>query len=114
MTRHPRLPLCFDDYDDHCSFASFISQAPILLGPRLNFDRVVSYSALYHVGAIGIPAASFMVALVLSWPQPRLFALVAAAAVVFGFGLNWEAIVGRVKSRLIALADASRKSEAYA
>ena len=79
----------FDDYDFHRSFANFISQGPILLGQKLGFDRVASYAALYFLGAIAVPAMAMMAALVLSWRQPWLFALVGAGCVVFGFSLNY-------------------------
>lgn len=79
----------FDDYDLNRSFASYISQAPILLGQKLGFDRVATFAALYSVGAIAIPALAMMAALVLSRRQPWLFALVGCACIVFGFGLNY-------------------------
>lgn len=86
---HLQNPLRFNDYDAQRSFASFISQAPVLLGQRLGLESVASYAALYSVGVFVLPAAAMLAALVLSRRQPLLFAANMVAIVVYGFGINF-------------------------
>ena len=86
---HLFTPNRFNDYDTQRSFASFISQAPILFGQRLGVDTASSYAALYSVGVFVFPAAAFLAALFLGRKQPLLFAANAVAIAVFGFGTNF-------------------------
>jgi hypothetical protein len=86
---HLITPFRFNDYDFQRSFASYMSQAPMLLGQRLGLESVAGYAALYSVGIFVLPAALLLTALFLARRQPMLFAAVAAAIVVYGFGLNF-------------------------
>jgi hypothetical protein len=82
-------PHRFNDYDFQRTFASVISQAPVLLGEKLGLQSVASYAALYGFGIYAIPAIAMLAALWLSRRQPVLFIANAAAAVVYGFGTNF-------------------------
>ncbi len=86
---HLQTPFRFNDYDFQRSFASFISQAPILFGQRMGLDSSASYAALYSVGAFVFPAAAMLTALFLSRAQPVLFAANGFAIIVYGFGTNF-------------------------
>lgn len=79
----------FNDYDFQRSFASYISQSPILFGQRLGLEPVAVYAALYSLGIFVFPALAMLAALFLSRRQPALFAANAVAIVVYGFGLNF-------------------------
>lgn len=86
---HLLTPHHFNDYDFQRTFASMISQAPILLGQRLGFDSVASYAALYSFGIFALPAVTMFIALVLARRQPVLFAMIGFAILVYGFGANF-------------------------
>lgn len=86
---HLTDPLQFNDYDAQRSFASFVSQAPVLLGQAIGLQSVASYAALYAAGVFGVPAAMMFAALFVARGQPMLFAANLFAIVVFGFGLNF-------------------------
>ncbi len=82
-------PHRFNDYDFQRTFASIISQAPVLFGQRLGLDSVAAYAALYSFGIFVIPAAMMVVALFLARRQPLLFAGEALAILIYGFGTNF-------------------------
>ena len=82
-------PARYIDYDAHRSFASFLTQTPILVAQRLGATRVSTYAASYTLGAHALPAALLLVALTLGRRLPVLFAATSAAIVVFGFGANF-------------------------
>ncbi len=86
---HLLTPYRFNDYDFQRSFASFISQAPMLFAQRAGLENVSTYVMLYSFGALVIPAIAMMVALVLARAQPLLFAANVVAIVVYGFGTNF-------------------------
>jgi hypothetical protein len=86
---HLITPHRFDDYDAQRTFASLITQAPILFGERLGFDSVRAYAALYALGVFVLPAAALFAALLLGRRQPFLFAALAFAAAFYGFGSNY-------------------------
>jgi hypothetical protein len=86
---HLLTPHQFNDYDFHRSFASFMTQAPLLLGQRLGAESVASYAALYSLGTFVFPAALFIYALYLAQHQGTLFSATSAAIIVFGFGVNF-------------------------
>src|SRR6185437_11832417 len=73
----------------HRSFASFITQTPILVGERFGVKNVSAYAALYSVGIQLLPAVLFLTALSLSRAFSWLFVATAAAIAVFGFGMNF-------------------------
>jgi hypothetical protein len=77
------------DYDAHRSFASYITQTPILLGERFGVQKVPAYAALYTAGDYLPPALLFLAALALARRVPLLFGATCAAIVVFGFGSNY-------------------------
>ncbi|HUF80599.1 MAG TPA: hypothetical protein VMN03_05630 [Burkholderiales bacterium] len=85
---HLLNPHRFNDYDFQRSFASIISQAPILLGQRLGVDRVPAYATLYSLGIFIFPAIASMFAAFLARRQPLLFGANVLAIVVYGFGAN--------------------------
>jgi hypothetical protein len=82
-------PMHYNDYDVHRSFASFITQTPILVGERFGVKNVSAYAALYSVGIQLLPAVLFLTALSLSRAFSWLFVATAAAIAVFGFGMNF-------------------------
>lgn len=82
-------PSRFNDYDFQRTFASLIAQAPVLLGQRIGVREVEDFAALYSLGVFGVPAAAMIAALYLSRSQPGLFAIIAVAIPVFGFGVNF-------------------------
>lgn len=82
-------PHRFNDYDFQRSFASFVSQAPMLFAQRFGAEKVAVYAALYSFGTFWIPAIAMLAALVLARRQPALFAANAFAIVVWGFGTNY-------------------------
>jgi hypothetical protein len=84
-----KIPRQYIDFDAHRSFASYITQTPILLGERLGIHKVPVYAGLYTLGDFVPPAVLFLVALTLARKVPMLFAATAAAIVVFGFGSNF-------------------------
>jgi hypothetical protein len=86
---HLVTPFHFNDYDFQRSFASFVSQAPILLGQRLGLGGAADYAALYTVGAFAIPAAALWSALAVARRQPALFAAIAFAIAIYGFGTSF-------------------------
>jgi hypothetical protein len=86
---HLFTPHRFNDYDFQRSFASFISQAPVLFAQRFGADNVSTYAALYAFGIFGIPALMMLAALFLARRQPALFAANAAAIAIWGFGTNF-------------------------
>jgi hypothetical protein len=86
---HLVTPHRFNDYDFQRSFASFVSQSPILLGQRLGLQGAAAYAALYGVGAFVFPALAMIAALFLARRQPVLFAANAFAIAVYGFGTNF-------------------------
>jgi MFS family permease len=86
---HLLTPHRFNDYDPQRSFASYITQAPILFGQRFGVDSVAIYAALYSIGVFVIPALAMLVALFLSRRQPLLFAVNSMAIATFGFGANF-------------------------
>lgn len=81
-------PLHYNDYDFHRSFASYITQTPLLLGERMGMRNVTAYAALYTLGIEALPAALFVFALFIARGTPTLFAVTAGAIAVFGFGVN--------------------------
>lgn len=86
---HLITPHRFNDYDFQRSFASFVSQAPMLLAQRAGLESASAYVMLYSFGALMIPAIAMMVALVLARRQPVLFAANVVAILVYGFGTNF-------------------------
>lgn len=86
---HLITPHRFNDYDFQRSFASFISQSPVLFGQRLGVDSVSVFAALYSFGALVIPAIALMASLVLARRQPLLLAANVVGATVYGFGTNF-------------------------
>lgn len=86
---HLITPNRFNDYDFQRTFASLISQAPVLFGQRMGVDSVAVYAALYAFGIFVIPAVAMFTALVLARRQPALFAAVALGILVYGFGTNF-------------------------
>lgn len=82
-------PFQFNDYDSLRTFASFIWQAPVLLGQRLGVDSVSWYAALFSVGIFVLPAFAMLLALYLSRKQDTILAANCLAVVVFGFGCNF-------------------------
>jgi len=86
---HLLTPQRFNDYDFQRTFASVITQAPVLLGQRLGIERVSVYAALYSFGVFVVPAIAMMIGLWLSRRQPLLFAAIAAAIPIWGFGINF-------------------------
>lgn len=86
---HLITPHRFNDYDSQRSFASFVSQAPMLFGQRVGLESASAYVVLYSFGALVIPAIAMMVALGLAHRQPLLFAANMVAIVVYGFGTNF-------------------------
>ena len=63
---HLLTPHRFNDYDFQRTFASVISQAPILFGQRMGLDSVAAYAALYSFGIFVIPAMTMVTALFLA------------------------------------------------
>ena len=86
---HLLKPHRFNDYDSQRSFASFITQAPMLLAQRFGVDMVAWYAIFYSVGVFVFPALAMLAALFFSRRQPVLFATNAAAIIVYGFGANF-------------------------
>ncbi len=86
---HLLTPYRFNDYDFQRTFASVISQAPVLFGQRLGLDSVAAYTALYSFGIFVLPAVTMVIALVLARKQPVLFAMIGFAILVYGFGANF-------------------------
>ena len=86
---HLMTPFRFNDFDSQRSFASYLSQAPMLFGQRLGLEPVAGYAALYSLGIFVLPATLLLTALFLARRQPMLFAAVATANVVYGFGVNF-------------------------
>lgn len=86
---HLQAPFRFNDYDFQRSFASFITQAPILFGQRVGLQDVAAYTTLYGVGMFALPAAAFVAALWISRKRAVLFSSIAVAIVLFGFGVNF-------------------------
>lgn len=101
---HLLTPFRFNDYDFQRSFASFISQAPILFGQRMGLDSSASYAALYSVGAFVFPAVAMLTALFLSRTQPVMFAANGFAIVVYGFGANFINTEANLFFALVSLA----------
>jgi len=89
VLQHLLTPLRFNDYDVQRSFASFITQAPILFGQRIGVDSVFAYAALYSFGIFVIPAVAMVIALSLARQQPALFAANGLAILIYGFGANF-------------------------
>lgn len=89
VLNHLLTPHRFNDYDFQRTFASAISQAPVLFGQRLGFDSVAAYAALYSFGIFVLPAVAMVIALVLARKQPVLFAMIGLAILVYGFGANF-------------------------
>jgi hypothetical protein len=79
----------FNDYDFARSFASFVIQAPVLVGQRFALQSVSAYAVLLSIGLYVIPAFVWIAALLVSRPHPSLFVLTAVAVAVFGFGANF-------------------------
>jgi hypothetical protein len=86
---HMVKPHRFNDYDFQRTFASLISQAPVLFGQRAGVDSVAVYAALYSFGIFVIPAICMVLALYLARRQPLLFAANGLAILVYGFGTNF-------------------------
>lgn len=86
---HLVTPHRFNDYDSQRTFASMISQAPVLFGQRAGLDSVAAYAALYSFGIFVLPAACMVLALYLARRQPLLFAANGLAILVYGFGTNF-------------------------
>jgi len=84
-----RAPGRYIDYDAHRSFASYLTQTPVLIGQWLGVDQVPGYAALYTAGVHAFPALLFLTALSLAVCTPMLFVLTAGAIVIFGFGANF-------------------------
>jgi hypothetical protein len=84
-----RAPGHYIDYDVHRSFASYVTQTPVLAGQWLGFEQVAVYAALYTAGVHALPAVLLLTALTLAVDTPPLFAATAAAIVIFGFGANF-------------------------
>ena len=84
-----RAPGHYIDYDAHRSFASYVTQTPVLIGQWLGVEQVAVYAALYAAGVYALPAVLFLTALSLAMRTPVLFAATAAAIVIFGFGANF-------------------------
>lgn len=82
-------PFRFNDYDAQRTFASFLTQAPVLFGQKMGIDSVSAYAALYAIGCFALPAAAMLVSLFLARNRPLLFAANAFGTVVFGFGANF-------------------------
>ena len=89
VLQHLLSPHHFNDYDTQRTFASLISQTPILFGQRLGFDSVASYAALYSFGVFAIPALLMVAALALVRKQPPLFAMLGLSILIYGFGVNF-------------------------
>src|ERR1700682_6604116 len=86
---HLLNPHHFNDYDSQRSFASFITQAPILFGQRIGVASVAAYAVLYSIGGFVLPASLFLFSLLLARRQPFVFGALGFAAIVFGFGVNF-------------------------
>ena len=86
---HFQVPHKFDDYDLQRTFATYLTQAPILLAERFGVERVSVYAALYSLGLYVLPAAAVLFGAWLLRRQPVPFAAVTWGAVVFGFGVNY-------------------------
>lgn len=86
---HFQNPHRFDDYDLQRTFATYLTQAPILLAERLGVERVSVYAAAYSLGLFVLPAAAMLFGAWLLRRQPVPFAALAWGAVVFGFGVNY-------------------------
>jgi hypothetical protein len=86
---HLTKPHRFNDYDFQRTFASLISQAPVLFGQRTGLDSVAAFAALYSFGIFVIPAIAMVAALFLARRQPPLFAVIGLAILVYGFGTNF-------------------------
>ncbi|HYC36887.1 MAG TPA: hypothetical protein VEC19_10725 [Usitatibacter sp.] len=86
---HLITPHRFNDYDFQRSFASFVSQAPMLFGQRAGLESASAYVMLYSFGALVIPAMLMMAALVLARRQPVLFAANVVGIAIYGFGTNF-------------------------
>jgi hypothetical protein len=84
-----RAPGHYIDYDAHRSFASYVTQTPVLIGQWLGVEQVAGYGALYGAGVYALPAVLFLTALSLAVRTPMLFAVTAGAIVIFGFGANF-------------------------
>jgi hypothetical protein len=84
-----RAPGHYIDYDAHRSFASYVTQTPVLIGQWLGVAQVAAYAALYTAGVHALPAMLFLTALSLAVRTPMLFAATGAAIVIFGFGANF-------------------------
>ncbi len=95
-------PHNFLDYDTQRTYASLITQAPVLFGQRLELrfgtvsgdaalyaSDVSGYAALYALGVFGIPALLMTLALFLARKQRLLFMAIGLAIVVYGFGVNF-------------------------
>lgn len=89
LLTHLMTPFRFNDYDRQRSFASFVTQAPVLFGQRMGFEDVASFAALYSAGTFVLPALIMMLSLFLTRKQPVLFAVNGFAMVVYGFGINF-------------------------
>jgi hypothetical protein len=79
----------FNDYDAQRSFASFISQAPLLAGQKFGVDSVSIYAALYGIGVFVIPAIAMICAMFLARRSLLMLAANVFAVVVFGFSANF-------------------------
>jgi hypothetical protein len=77
------------DYDAQRTFASYITQTPVLIGRKLGLQRVSTYAGLYELGVFVLPAVLFMLALWISLRVRFLFATTAVVIAVFGFGANF-------------------------
>lgn len=86
---HLLTPHRFNNYDFQRTFASVISQAPVLFGQRLGLDSVAAYAALYTFGIYVLPAVAMVIALGLARKQPVLFSMIGFAILVYGFGANF-------------------------
>jgi hypothetical protein len=86
---HLLNPHHFNDIDSQRSFASFITQTPILFGQRIGVASVAAYAALYSIGILVLPASLFLLSLLLARRQPFVFSALGFGAIVFGFGANF-------------------------
>lgn len=79
----------FNDYDAQRTFASFITQAPMLFGQRMGFNSIATYAFLYSLGLFVFPAILMIWALFVLRRQTLLFSLLCFGVCIYGFGVNF-------------------------
>lgn len=79
----------FELYDPQRSFASLITQAPVLLGIRVHFNGIAIYALLYQIGNFIFPALLMCGGLYIVKTQRIALAVFMVAIIIYGFGINF-------------------------